>query len=334
MPRHKRLNYPGCIYHVVTRGIERRKIFRDDQDREEFLSRLEKALAETGCECHAWVLMDNHLHLLIRTGERALSDLMRKVLTGYAIYFNRRHRRHGYLYQNRYKSILCQEDVYYLELIRYIHLNPVRAGIVKTLKQLDRYPWTGHAFIVGTKKNKWQSIDDVLVLFAKRAATSIKRYKAYINEGFNQGRRPELVGGGLLRSVGGWGGVKALRAARENWRGDERILGDSDFVVNVLRVHEEKLEKRAELKLAGWDMDRLCSHVCKMFSIKPDQILRKGRENNVSRAKNILSFWANRELGISGKEIADYFGVSGPAISYSIKQGEKYARQNDINLPF
>jgi len=108
---------------------------------------------------------------------------MRKVLTGYAIYFNRRHRRHGYLYQNRYKSILCQEDAYYLELIRYIHLNPVRAGIVKTLKQLDKYPWTGHAFIVGTKQNKWQSIDDALGRFAKRATTSIKRYKAYINEG-------------------------------------------------------------------------------------------------------------------------------------------------------
>jgi len=105
-------------------------------------------------------------------------------------------------------------------------------------------------------------------------------------------------------------------------------------VVNVLKVHEEKLEKRAELKLAGWDMDRLCSHVCKIFSIKPEQILRKGRANNLSRAKNLLSFWANRELGISGKEIADYFGVSGPAISYSIKQGEKYAKEKSINLLF
>ncbi len=259
---------------------------------------------------------------------------MRKVLTGYAIYFNRRHKRHGYLYQNRYKSILCQEDEYYLELVRYIHLNPVRAGIVKTPKQLDTYPWTGHAVIVGKRQKNWQNTNDVLGRFAKRAATSIKRYKAFVSEGFNQGRRPELVGGGLIRSAGGWEGVKALRNAREYWRGDERILGDSDFVTNVLKVHEEKLEKREELKKAGWDMDRLCGYVCKLFSIEADQILRKGRANDVSRAKNLISFWASRELGISGKEIADYLGVSSPAISYSIKQGEKYARQNDVNLLF
>jgi len=94
------------------------------------------------------------------------------------------------------------------------------------------------------------------------------------------------------------------------------------------------LEKREELKKAGWDLDHLCSYVCKLFSIEADQILRKGRANDVSRAKNLISFWASRELGISSKEIADYFGVSSPAISYSIKQGEKYARENDVKLLF
>ena len=108
MPRDKRINLPGVIYHVISRGIERRKIFIDKADREEFLRRLGDGLEKTSCQCIAWSLMPNHLHLLIRTGERALSDLMRKLLTGYAVYFNRRHKRHGYLYQNRYKSILCQ----------------------------------------------------------------------------------------------------------------------------------------------------------------------------------------------------------------------------------
>lgn len=334
MPRHERLNYPGCIYHVITRGIERRKLFRDDQDREEFLSRLEKTLEETGCECHAWVLMDNHLHLLIRTGEGPLSDLMRKVLSGYAIYFNRRHRRHGYLYKNRYKSILCQEEAYYLELVRYIHLNPVRAGKIKTLTQLNQYPWTGHTVIVEKKQRPWQQTEEVLGRFAIRTTTAIKRYKEFINEGFSQGRRPELVGGGLIRSAGGWEGVKALREAKENWRGDERILGDGDFVSSVLKVHEEKLKEKEALKSAGWDLERLCKHVCQMHSLEQDKIYSKGRANEVSRAKNLIAYWANKKLRISGKEIADYFGVSSPAISYSIKKGEDYAKEYKVKLLF
>lgn len=334
MPRHERLNYPGCIYHVITRGLERRKIFGDDRDREEFLSRFEKALEKTGCECHAWVLMDNHLHLLIRTGEQSLSDLMRKVLSGYAIYFNRKNRRHGYLYQNRYKSILCQEDEYYLELVRYIHLNPVRAGLVKTLRQLNKYPWTGHAALVGSKRRKWQRIDEVLGQFAKRSNTAIQRYQAFIQEGFHQGRRPELVGGGLLRSAGGWEGVKALRKAKDYWRGDERILGDGDFVSGMLKAHEEKLVEREALKRAGWDLDRLSKRVCRIFAIEQDQLSKKGRANDVSKAKNLISYWASRKLGVTGKELADYFGITRPAISYCIKQGEIHAKHHNVNLLF
>ncbi|MDP3981457.1 MAG: transposase [Chlamydiota bacterium] len=145
MPRDKRLNIPGGVYHVISRGIERRDIFLDGIDKTEFLSRLENALVKTDSQCLAWVLMGNHFHLLIRTGTKSLSELMRKLLTGYAIYFNKKHKRHGYLYQNRYKSVLCQEDVYLLELVRYIHLNPVRAGIISTIEELDVYPWSGIA---------------------------------------------------------------------------------------------------------------------------------------------------------------------------------------------
>lgn len=125
MPRGKRLNVIGGVYHVFTRGIEQKDIFKDDTDRKEFLSRLEDALKKTKSYCYAWVLMPNHIHLMIRTGLGSLSDIARRLLTGYAVYFNRRHKRRGYLYQNRYKSILCQEDVYFQGLVRYIHLNPV-----------------------------------------------------------------------------------------------------------------------------------------------------------------------------------------------------------------
>ena len=143
MPRSKRIDIPGAVYHVIARGIESREIFLHDFDREEFLRRLEKGLKETGHKCYAWALMPNHIHLLLGTGENPLSDLMRKILTGYAVYFNRKYTRSGYLYQNRYKSILCQEEKYMLELVRYIHLNPLIGGVVKTIDELDNFWWNG-----------------------------------------------------------------------------------------------------------------------------------------------------------------------------------------------
>jgi REP element-mobilizing transposase RayT len=137
----------------MARGIERRKIFWDDKDRSLFLERLAAILEETQTQCYAWTLIPNHFHLLLRTGLTPLSTVMRRLMTGYAVTFNIRHRRAGHLFQNRYKSVICEEDPYLLELIRYIHLNPLRAKLVKDLKTLDKYPWSGHSAILGRRKN-------------------------------------------------------------------------------------------------------------------------------------------------------------------------------------
>ena len=153
MPRQPRLDAPGLLQHVMARGIERRKIFFDDKDRESFLERFAGILEETQTQCYAWALIPNHVHLLLRTGPAPLSNVMRRLMTGYAVTFNKRHNRSGHLFQNRYKSVICEEDRYLLELIRYIHLNPLRAGLVKDLKELDKYPWTGHSAILGRRKN-------------------------------------------------------------------------------------------------------------------------------------------------------------------------------------
>jgi REP element-mobilizing transposase RayT len=133
MPRKARLDAPGALHHIIVRGIERRKIFRDDADRDDFLERLGDILQDSQARCFAWTLMPNHFHLLLRTGLAPVSDVMRRLLTGYAVSFNFRHRRSGHLFQNRFKSILCQEDAYLLELVRYIHLNPLRARLVADL---------------------------------------------------------------------------------------------------------------------------------------------------------------------------------------------------------
>ncbi len=128
MPRQARLDAPGTLHHVRIRGIGRSSIFEDDQDRHDFVSRLGILVRETGTRIVAWALMRNHVHLLVFSGPPGISKFMRRLLTGYALRYNRRHRRNGHLFQNRYKSVVCEEWAYLLEGVRYIHLNPLRAG--------------------------------------------------------------------------------------------------------------------------------------------------------------------------------------------------------------
>jgi len=248
MPRKSRIDAPGALHHIICRGIERRPIFRGEFDRQDFVRRLCTILTETQTPCYAWALMPNHFHLLLRNGNVPISTVMRRLLTGYAGSFNRRHRRHRHLFQNRYKSILCQEDAYLLELVRYIHLNPLRAQVVESLQGLDEYEFSGHKNIGGKIEIEWQDVKTILGFFGSRLAEACKRYRAYMEEGYGLGRVPELVGGGLIRSAGGWQAVKTLRRSRIHVRGDERILGDSDFVKQVLDAQNEKLEDRYRLR--------------------------------------------------------------------------------------
>jgi len=149
MLRQPRLDAPGALHHVMGRGIDGTKVFRSDEDRTDFVNRLAQLAQDGSLAVYAWALMPNHFHLLVRTGRRPLFRSLKRLLTGYVVNFNRRHKRHGRLFQNRYKSIICEEDPYLLELTRYIHLNPVRGGLVHQLSELRRYPWTGHSAITG-----------------------------------------------------------------------------------------------------------------------------------------------------------------------------------------
>jgi REP element-mobilizing transposase RayT len=188
----------------MIRGIEKSTIFRDDGDRKDFLSRVGNLTEKTKTRILAWALMGNHVHFLLVSGSEGISSFMRKLLTGYAIRFNRKHQRSGHLFQNRYKSIVCEKDSYLLELVRYIHLNPIRALVVKSMKELDYYPWSGHSILMGKQKNDWQEREYVLSYFGKEKRKAIRAYRKFTEEGKGQGRRPELVGGGLIRSLGGW----------------------------------------------------------------------------------------------------------------------------------
>ena len=305
MPRLARLDAPGVLHHIIIRGIERRKIFRDDKDRDNFIDRLSVLLPETQTACYAWAFIPNHAHFLFRSGIAGISTLMRRLLTGYAIYFNRKYRRHGQLFQNRYKSIICQEDIYFKELVRYIHLNPLRAKIISDIKELNKYPYSGHSVLMGKKKREWQDAKYVFSYFGKKDSDSRRNYILYLKKGIDQGRRPELVGGGLVRSLGGWSGIKKMRLkGQDRGKGDERILGDGEFVTALLSEANEKFERRYELKGLGYDLKKISQKVSKIYDIGIEKIYSRGRRKVQVEARDVLCYWAVRELGISCTELA------------------------------
>ncbi|MDA3903792.1 MAG: transposase [Desulfuromusa sp.] len=329
MPRTARLDAPGILHHVMIRGIERRNIFRNNKDRNDFLERLAKLIPETGTICYGWAFLSNHAHFLFKTGHLPLSQLMRRLLTGYVVGFNRRHKRHGQLFQNRFKSIVCQEDAYLKELIRYIHLNPIRAGLVNGLKGLDTYSYSGHKAMMGNVECRWLQVDEVLSIFGKSTNSARNAYRRFVEEGLEQGRREELAGGGLVRSAGGWSEVK-----RDQCHGmsDERILGDSDFVNATLSLAGEALSRRYELKAKGCDLQELATRAADIFQIDIDKIFSPSRQGPIVRARSLVCFWAARELGISLSELARTFKMSAPGIGYAVVRGEKIAKDKKISL--
>ena len=330
MPRKARIDAPGALHHIIVRGIERKAIFRDFEDYSNMLDRLETVLIETQTPCFAWALMPNHLHMLTRTGHVPVSAVMRRLLTGYAQQFNRRHHRHGPLFQNRFKSILCEQDLYFLELVRYIHSNPLRAGIVRDLKELELYPYSGHAVVMGKLKNTWQDVDSVLGMFSPKVYSARRAYAVFVAKGVELGHRPELTGGGVVRSVGGWSAFKSLRSKTPRLMGDERILGGSDFVETVLALAGENYAHRTLAKAKGLTLDRVISRVSEYFDIPMEFIKGNGKQRKVSRARSIICWLAIDKLGKSGRQVAQRIDISPSAVSKARIRGRSDYRSESI----
>jgi len=331
MPRSARLDAPGTLHHVIVRGIERGDIVSDDDDRENFVTRMGDCAQATGTRIYAWALMDNHAHVLLRSGPEGLPSFMRRFLTGYAVSFNRRHRRYGHLFQNRYKSIVCEEDAYFKELVRYIHLNPLRGGMAASMEALERHPWCGHPAIMGIVRCGWQDTDYVLKWFGKTKRDARKAYRDFVQQGIALGRRPELVGGGLIRSMGGWAAAKMLRNTAR-MKSDERILGDGDFVEEILKAAKERYDPRYLLKAKGYDLAKAAERVGQVTGINPDRIWAKGKHPETVQSRSLLCYWACRELGMKTIELADVLKISQPSVSQSVQRGEKLCKNNGWEL--
>jgi len=332
MPRGPRLDAEGALHHVMVRGIEKRKIFRSDEDRHDLLERFGVVVPETGTTIYAWSLLPNHFHLLLRSGRAGLSTFMRRIQTGYAGSFNRRRKRTGHLFQNRFKSILVEEDVYFLELVRYLHLNPLRAGIVKSMRGLDAYPWSGHAVLMGKQEADWQDIEFVLGQFGSTLGRARQAYRQFVAEGVSQGKRPELSGGGLVRSIGGREKMSTFRRERQRWQADERVLGSGDFVAEVTKHEEERAARRIKPDEIESTLAALLDRVCSKAGVGIEEVRGRGRKHNVSRSRAVFAHEAVKRLGISMKDVACFLGVSAPAVSQMIAKAGKLEEEKQEKL--
>lgn len=323
MPRQPRLDAPGTLHHIIVRGIEQGNIVSDQTDREEFVRRLGEVAAATNTPIYAWALLPNHAHLLVRSGPQGLPRFMRRLLTGYAIYFNRRHKRFGHLFQNRYKSIVCEEDAYFQELVRYIHLNPLRAHIVRDLPQLDRFPWCGHAAILGHRRYPWQDRRHVLAWFGLRERDAVRAYRTYVKEGILQGRRPDLVGGGLIRSLGGWAEVRAVRQRQEPELSDPRILGTGSFVERMLQTGEERMHTVRDRKEQLKKGQAAIRQACAQARISQQELRQGSRRRRIRAARARLALQLVTRLGLSLADAARQLGVSTSGIAKALTRAGK-----------
>jgi REP element-mobilizing transposase RayT len=282
-----------------------------------FLKRFSFLLKETGTDCFAWSLLDNHFHLLLRCNRIALSVFMRRLLTGYAVNSNHRSKRSGHLFQNRYKSIICEEDAYLLELVRYIHLNPLRARMVPDLEALDLYPWSGHAVLMGKEDLPGQQVDEILLLFGKRLSDSRRKYRQFVVDGISQGRRNELVGGGLRRSR------KASGDQEECSVFDDRVLGSGDFVDRLRQ--ETDIRPLLPPRVSLQEISKL---ICELFEMAPESICHRTRGGPVPEARAVFCYTAVRLLGMKGVGVGKFLSMGPSAVSRGVYRGEQILLEN------
>ena len=330
MPRSARLDACGVLHHVMGRGIEKGAIFLDDKDREDFIKRLAGLAESKAMTVYAWALLHNHFHLLCKTGKRPLSFVMRKLLTGYVVHFNRRHKHHGHLFQNRYKSIVCQEDAYLLELVRYIHLNLLRAGEVKNIEELNISPWSGHSTLAGQIRREWQDTEYILSFFGK-GRMGRGNYQSFVGEGIAHGRRPDLVGGGLIRSMGGWAEVLSARGRKYKQTFDQRVLGDDEFVKRILTEANDFTKENLRLGGKRMELQSLAEGLCEVHEVSLGELRSGSRRREIVKARQLFSRLAVKELGYSGAEIARYLGVTTSCITRTISQGERPEKEKYFN---
>jgi len=240
---------------------------------------------------------------------------MRRLLTGYAISFNRRHSRHGYLFQDRYKSVVCDEDNYFRELIRYIHLNPIRTRVVENISLLDRYPWCGHAVLMGHINYPWQDCDYVLSWFGTKDSAQ-KAYHKYVSEGISKRGEIESKEGQSFKALGdGPAGMDVHPTGNEDST-DRRILGNETFAAKVRReiVHKTENHWLVPSRMKK-EIQKLIEGKCRQENINPSQLRMGSRRHPIGKVRSDIAWKLAIELGVPSVEIGYQLGITPSAVS-------------------
>ncbi len=305
MPRSRRLDAPGCVQHVMLRGIEGRSIFLDDRDRRALFDRLARVLPESGMRCLAWTFMPNHVHLVLRTGPVRLATVTARIGTGHALHFNRRHDRVGHLFQNRYRSILVDDESYLITLVRYTHLNPVRAGLVE-LAALAVYPWTGHASLMGCAAAPFQEVRSILERFGAKPREARRRLASWM-----------LLDPGHSDCAG------RDRSLEAEWAGVQLACGTPRSVSDGPGDGANPPPHPAQVNL-----DELIAEVCAGYRLEEWEVRGAGRSRRVSKARALIVHRARVELGFSGPEIGRALRITKSAVAQAQARGRELSRSS------
>lgn len=287
MARPLRIEYPGAFYHVTSRGNEQKEIFKSMKDRNQFLHYLETAKERYGAVIHSYCLMDNHYHLLLETPRGNLSQVMRHINGAYTTYFNVKRKRFGHLFQGRYKAILVDADDYAKELSRYIHLNPVRAGVVS---RPEEYEWSSYCNYIGKRTSAWVVTEFILGYFDKNISSGRKKYQQFTEDGI------------------GIEGISPLQATVAS-----TLLGSGDFIKEITERYIEKKEKDRNIPAVralstGPVIERILEAVSKS-PFADESIIKKAG-----------IYLCHRYSGAKLKDIGSYFDMKDAAVSQASKR--------------
>ncbi|MBI5409002.1 MAG: transposase [Nitrospirae bacterium] len=291
MARKPRIEYEGAFYHVITRGNRREHIFRDRNDFLKYLDILSLYKKRYRFRIYSYVLMSNHVHLLIETIKTPLSKIQQGINQSYTMYFNRRHRTTGHLFQGRYKAILCDRDTYLLSLIKYIHKNPVRA---KMVTKPDDYKWSSHRCYAGKdKQNDIVDTDPVLRMFSEDKAASRRRYNDFLEDGIDVKKED------VYATV------------------DQRVLGSEEFLGSVMEKYDGDItiEKRGR----AYTLAKIARGVENIKGVTIEQMRKQSKFAQISSARKLFILVA-ASYGYKGKEIAEYIKRDPATISATLKE--------------
>ena len=283
MARKPRIHYPGAVHHVILRGNAGQDLFFQDKDRDRFYRLLDEGQQKYGYRIHAFCLMRNHVHLALQVGEVSLSRIMQNLSQRYTVWMNRQQGRTGHLFQGRYKAILLDADAYLLELLRYIHLNPVRAGIVKLP---EGYPWSSHRAYLGQEKIPWLTTDWTLAQFSEERRLARRRYREFIMEGVGEGYRQEFHRG----------------------TGEGRLLGDDRFVEEVLKVMRQEIVHKVSI-------EEVLKTVCNLYGLDVQEVVEIGKGRGSSEARAMICWLVRQHRHLSLTDLSRWLNRDISALS-------------------